>query len=93
MCGVSKEQWNTGDGDDDDGLPDRFYVAPKDVYMPDLTAVADVLLGKLVSTFFLPYHDGTSLIALNVGIRDGIRMHRQLHSVCIRWVKYLSMHN
>ncbi|KIM84213.1 hypothetical protein PILCRDRAFT_403319 [Piloderma croceum F 1598] len=45
VCGVSKEQWNTGDGDD--GLPDGFYVAPKDVYMPDLTAVADVLLGKL----------------------------------------------
>jgi len=51
VCGVSKEQWNTGDGDD--GLPDGFYVAPKDVYMPDLTAVADVLLGKLVSTFCL----------------------------------------
>jgi hypothetical protein len=51
VCGVSKEQWNTGDGDDD-GLPDGFYVAPKDVYMPDLTAVADVLLGKLVSISF-----------------------------------------
>jgi hypothetical protein len=51
VCGVSKEQWNTGDGDD--GLPDGFYVAPKDVYMPDLTAIADVLLGKLVSTLYL----------------------------------------
>ena len=49
VCGVSKEQWN-GDVDGDDGLPDGFYVAPEDVYMPDLTAIADVLLGKLVST-------------------------------------------
>ncbi|KAG6832797.1 hypothetical protein H0H92_009415 [Tricholoma furcatifolium] len=31
----------------DFGLPEGFYVAPKDVYMPDLTAVGDVLLGKL----------------------------------------------
>lgn len=29
------------------GLPERFYVAPKEVYMPDLTAIGDVLLGKL----------------------------------------------
>jgi len=47
VCGVTKEQWNAVDGDVDEGLPDGFYVAPKDVYMPDLTAVADVLLGKL----------------------------------------------
>lgn len=44
VCGVSKE-WGKEDGEE---LPDNFYVAPKDVYMPDLTAVADVLLGKLV---------------------------------------------
>ncbi|OCH85724.1 hypothetical protein OBBRIDRAFT_784503 [Obba rivulosa] len=43
VCGVSKE-WVREDGD---ALPDNFFVAPKDVYMPDLTAVADVLLGKL----------------------------------------------
>ncbi|KAL6302490.1 hypothetical protein BKA93DRAFT_886963 [Sparassis latifolia] len=43
VCGVSKE-WGTEDGDE---LPENFFVAPKDVYMPDLTAVADVLLGKL----------------------------------------------
>ncbi|KAF8071748.1 transmembrane amino acid transporter protein-domain-containing protein [Lyophyllum atratum] len=43
VCGVSK--W---EGDDKStGLPEGFYVAPKDVYMPDLTAVGDVLLGKL----------------------------------------------
>ncbi|KIM40581.1 hypothetical protein M413DRAFT_446014 [Hebeloma cylindrosporum] len=41
VCGVSKEQWTESE------LPDGFYVAPKDVYMPDLTALADVLLGKL----------------------------------------------
>ena len=49
VCGVSKEQWNAMDENGDEGLPEGFYVAPKDVYMPDLTAIADVLLGKLVS--------------------------------------------
>ncbi|KAJ7757742.1 hypothetical protein DFH07DRAFT_819180 [Mycena maculata] len=44
VCGVSKEQWNA---QSDDDLPDAFFVAPRDVYMPDLTAVGDVLLGKL----------------------------------------------
>ncbi|KAI0067259.1 hypothetical protein BV25DRAFT_1877100 [Artomyces pyxidatus] len=29
-------------------LPEGFYIAPKDVYMPDLMAIGDVLLGKLV---------------------------------------------
>ncbi|CAE6414520.1 unnamed protein product [Rhizoctonia solani] len=40
VCGVAK---NWGEED----LPERFFVAPKDVYMPDVTAVGDVLLGKL----------------------------------------------
>ncbi|KAI0072755.1 hypothetical protein K474DRAFT_1667435 [Panus rudis PR-1116 ss-1] len=43
VCGVSKD-WAKEDGEE---LPDNLFVAPKDVYMPDLTAVADVLLGKL----------------------------------------------
>ncbi|KAG1726696.1 uncharacterized protein EDB91DRAFT_56760 [Suillus paluster] len=43
VCGVSK--W--GQDGADEQPPDRFFVAPKYVYMPDLTAVADVLLGKL----------------------------------------------
>lgn len=42
VCGASK-----GRGEDAEHLPEGFYIAPKDVYMPDLTAVADVLLGKL----------------------------------------------
>jgi L-arabinokinase len=46
VCGVSKDQW-VNPGED---MPEGFYVAPKDVYMPDLTLIADVLLGKLVST-------------------------------------------
>lgn len=54
VCGVSKEQWNTMDENGDEGLPEGFYVAPKDVYMPDLTAIADVLLGKLVSSLINP---------------------------------------
>lgn len=53
VCGVSKEQWiasqTSEDGEEEEGLPEGFYVAPRDVYMPDLTAVGDVLLGKLVS--------------------------------------------
>ena len=40
MCDVG-DAWGAED------LPEGFYVAPKGVYMPDLTAVADVLLGKL----------------------------------------------
>ncbi|KAF8174465.1 hypothetical protein K438DRAFT_1848979 [Mycena galopus ATCC 62051] len=35
------------EGDVDSDLPEGFFVAPRDVYMPDLTAVGDVLLGKL----------------------------------------------
>jgi hypothetical protein len=55
VCGVTKEQWLALDDDQDSGLPDGFFVAPKDVYMPDLTAVGDVLLGKLVSSYDMPY--------------------------------------
>ena len=40
VCGLSGKE-------KDDTLPDGFYAAPRDVYMPDLTAVCDVLLGKL----------------------------------------------
>jgi len=36
-----------GDAWGHEHLPDRFFVAPKDVYMPDLTAVSDCYLGKL----------------------------------------------
>lgn len=43
VCGASK-----GEDEGAEYLPEGFYIAPKDVYMPDLTAVADVLLGKLV---------------------------------------------
>lgn len=47
VCGVPKD-WGKEDGEE---LPENFFVAPKDIYMPDLTAVADVLLGKLVSEY------------------------------------------
>lgn len=46
VCGVPKD-WAAEGGED---LPDSFFVAPRDIYMPDLTAIADVLLGKLVSS-------------------------------------------
>ncbi|KAF9787482.1 hypothetical protein BJ322DRAFT_1099555 [Thelephora terrestris] len=42
VCGASKEQ-----DEDVEHLPEGFYIAPKGVYMPDLIAAADVLLGKL----------------------------------------------
>jgi hypothetical protein len=45
VCGASKAQ-----DEDAEDLPEGFYIAPKDVYMPDLTAVADVLLRKLVGS-------------------------------------------
>lgn len=58
VCGVAdSREWqirrhNAGavgetPGEDSD-LPEGFYIAPRDVYMPDLMAVSDVLLGKLV---------------------------------------------
>lgn len=46
ICGVPSN-WSFS-GDEDEDLPSGFYVAPRDVYMPDLTAIADVVLGKLV---------------------------------------------
>ena len=45
ICGVSSN-WSVS-GDEEE-LPPGFYIAPRDVYMPDLTVVADVLMGKLV---------------------------------------------
>ncbi|KAJ7249236.1 hypothetical protein B0H12DRAFT_1019732 [Mycena haematopus] len=47
VCGVSKEQWNSADSDQDSHLPEGFFIAPRDVYMPDITVIGDVLLGKL----------------------------------------------
>ena len=43
VCGVPHD-WGNADGE---SLPARFFVAPRTAYMPDVTAVADVLLGKL----------------------------------------------
>jgi hypothetical protein len=59
VCGVAdSHEWkirrrdatSTGEssGEEDSDLPEGFYIAPRDVYMPDLMAVGDVLLGKLV---------------------------------------------
>ena len=39
----------TGNANDlAEDLPPNFYIATQDAYVPDLTAIADVLLGKLV---------------------------------------------
>ncbi|KIY51790.1 hypothetical protein FISHEDRAFT_36546 [Fistulina hepatica ATCC 64428] len=43
ICGATKQEWTAAGND----LPPDFYLAPENVYVPDLTAVADVLLGKL----------------------------------------------
>jgi hypothetical protein len=59
VCGVAdSREWQTkrrdigaicaSPGEEDSDLPEGFYIAPRDVYMPDLMAVGDVLLGKLV---------------------------------------------
>jgi hypothetical protein len=59
VCGVAdSREWqtkrrdagasNASLGEEDNDLPEGFYIAPRDVYMPDLMAVGDVLLGKLV---------------------------------------------
>lgn len=40
VCGAGAD-WGAED------LPEELYVAPRDIYMPDLLAVGDVLLGKL----------------------------------------------
>ena len=76
VCGASKEQ-----GEDSEHLPEGFYIAPKDVYMPDLTAVADVLLGKLVRpsvTFAYPVtHDRTIGVRKRLGsprLSDSLRL-------------------
>ncbi|EJD06891.1 uncharacterized protein FOMMEDRAFT_131691 [Fomitiporia mediterranea MF3/22] len=53
VCGgtATSSKTCTGGGrdndNDNDELPKNFFIAPQDVYMPDLTALADVLLGKL----------------------------------------------
>lgn len=48
ICGASKEQWIRQLEKEELDLPEQFFIAPRDIYMPDLTAVGDVLLGKLV---------------------------------------------
>jgi len=47
VCGASGSTKQSAADDGEDELPNNFFIAPKDVYMPDLTAVGDVLLGKL----------------------------------------------
>ena len=42
VCGMT-----ASGSDDSEELPSNFFVAPRDIYMPDLTAIGDVLLGKL----------------------------------------------
>ena len=77
VCGASKER-----GEDAELLPDGFYIAPKDVYMPDLTAVADVLLGKLVG----PLIPSVSLVTHDhlTGIRKRLGSPRLSDSLCVR---------
>lgn len=66
VCGVAdSHEWNlrrrdaTSTGEEDGDLPEGFYIAPRDVYMPDLMAVGDVLLGKLVRLMLPSNSDGT----------------------------------
>lgn len=77
VCGASKEQ-----GEGAEYLPEGFYIAPKDVYMPDLTAVADALLGKLVGPPF-----GFTPPAIHdclIGVRKRLRSPRLSDSFRLR---------
>ena len=47
VCGATPPKRFSDSLDAPDDLPSRFFIAPKDIYMPDLTALADALLGKL----------------------------------------------
>ena len=86
ICGVSKEQWDAEN--EDDGLPEGFYVAPKDVYMPDLVAVSDVVLGKLVrNPFFLPSFRLSELFS---GLWHDFRVCRWLYSLRLWYVIFLA---
>jgi hypothetical protein len=81
VCGASKEQ-----DEDAEHLPEGFYIAPKDVYMPDLIAAADVLLGKLVSprlTLTL-----SRIHNLPTGIRERLRSSRLADSfrLCLQTI-------
>lgn len=51
VCGATPAPKGPNGETEDDEMPENFFVAPRDVYMPDLTAIADVLLGKLVRSF------------------------------------------
>lgn len=85
VCGVSKEQW-LNPGED---VPEGFYVAPRDVYMPDLTLLGDCLLGKLVSSF-----DTVSCTdkLIDLGVRHRIGMCGFMHAVCLWCVILSSVH-
>lgn len=74
VCGVAdSREWqirrnNAGavgeSSEEDSDLPEGFYIAPRDVYMPDLMAVADVLLGKLVcltNLYYMPTCSSTDI--------------------------------
>lgn len=85
VCGVTKEQWAFQSEGEDAELPEGFYVAPRDVYMPDLTAVGDVLLGKLVGGFCCSWRLAQSM-EFSLGIWDRIGMCRFMHRVRLRCV-------
>lgn len=87
ICGVSKEQWNAENEEGE--LPEGFYVAPRDVYMPDLIAVGDVVLGKLVS-FLVSCADSIFLgVHALVGVWDDIGMRGWLYTFCLWYVHFL----
>lgn len=85
VCGVSKEKWNALQDNDDDNnaMPENFFVAPKDVNMVDLTAVGEVLLGKLVILTFecllVCYSDHYHC----TGIRYSVGMFGWVYAFCI----------
>jgi L-arabinokinase len=69
----------------DEELPERFYRVASDAYIPDLTAIADVVLGKLVRAVSVTLERRSRWRA---GIRNMLRNARDvdaLHLWCARF--------
>jgi hypothetical protein len=79
VCGLS--------GDKDEirrNLPDGFYASDRNAHVPDLTALADVVLGKLVSTS--NFHLTLLLTGSSAGIWDLLRSNFVPHTAHLRSV-------
>jgi hypothetical protein len=86
ICGVSKEQWISQPETEMSFPSNKFFVAPRNIHMPDLTAVGDVLLGKLVRVTGCFLVIRPLLTVRLKGLRNCVRMCGRMHTVRIRLV-------